>query len=152
MLVRDDADHVGSPAGAAQRRVLAACPDSDDRGEACRWSVTLVPGETGAADGSSMEVATDDEHVTATAAVHRDGAVVDVARAAGDAVVIVATAGQCLVADTSGPWRRWLEPADVFVGEGETAEDLRLTLAPGTGEVTVVRLSPTGAAALRWVP
>ncbi len=156
MLVREHADQAGADAtpldGPDQQerapRTLAACPDSDDRGEAWRWSVTLVPED----QGWTVQVDTDEKHVRGTRTVHRDGAVVDVSRASGDEIVIVPTAGQALVADATGPWRRWLRPGDVFVGEGETAEDLRLTLAPGQGEVTVVSLSPTGSAALRWVP
>ncbi len=156
MLVREHADQTGADATALERpdpqdrapRTLAACPDSDDRGEAWRWSVVLVPAQ----EGWTVQVDTDEAHVRATRTVHREGAVVDLSRASGDQVVIVPTAGQALVADATGPWRRWLHPGDVFVGEGETAEDLRLTLAPGDGEVTVVALAPTGSAALRWVP
>lgn len=145
MLVRDRPAAGDAPAA----RTLAACPDSDDRGEPWRWSVRLV---TPAPGQWSVEVDTDPEHVRHRQDLHRDGAVVDIARPAGEEVVVVPLRGQCLVADAQGPWRRWLGPGDVFVGEGERDELLRLSLAPGTGEVAVVRLAPTAPQPLRWVP
>jgi hypothetical protein len=145
MLVRDD---VGLHSDAAPR-TLAACPDSDDRGDPWRWSVRLVPRGAGC---WAVEVEADHDHVTVRQDTHHDGAVVDVSRRAGEEIVVVPVSGQCLVADAQGPWRRWLSPGDVFVGEGEQDELLRLTLAPGRSGATVVRLTPMTAQPLRWVP
>lgn len=147
MLVRDD------PAAPETivPRVLAACPDTDDRGEPWRWSVRLVPADV-EAGVPEVVVDVDPEHVRYRSTTHRDGETVDLHRSSGEEVVVVPVVGQCLVADATGPWRRWLAPGDVFVGEGERAESLRVTMAPGRGELVVVTLAPTAGQPLRWVP
>ena len=60
--------------------------------------------------------------------------------------------GEHLIAHATGPWKRWVAPGDVFVVEGEETESLRLRPAPGGAKVALVRLRPTTAPALRWVP
>lgn len=130
-------------------RRLAACPDSDDRGEAWRWTVTSEEEPPGA---RQIGVATDDRYVRGSQTDYADGISADIERRPGCQLVITATAGEVLVADLSGPWRRWLREGDVFVVEGEEHERLRLTLTPGESRATVVELSPVGELPLRWVP
>ena len=141
MLVRDNAVAVEADGS----RTLAACPDSDDRGEQWRWSVRTTAGR-------EVLVDTDDRHVSAERNDYAGGVSADLRRAAGAQLVIAAVSGEALVTDLSGPWRRWLRQGDVFVVEGEESEQLRLTLTPGDSRATVVSLTPVGDRPLRWVP
>ncbi|HEX5510369.1 MAG TPA: hypothetical protein VFX41_01525 [Actinomycetales bacterium] len=168
MLVRADSDasRVDEAAGVT---TLAASPDTADRGDPWRWSVRLLrSGEAAPAtptvadgaerqlldgpDGVRVEVLSDPAHVRASARLHSGGKAVDLAREAGSQLVVVPLQGEALVSDSTGPWRRWLSPGDVFVVEGEEHESLRLTPAPEPSHVAVLRLSPCGNDALRWVP
>jgi hypothetical protein len=174
MLVRANADasRVDEAAGVT---TLAASPDTADRGDPWRWSVRLVRSADAAADatvaaapaaladgaerrllrgpdGVRLEVLTDPSHVVAAAHLHSGGEAVDLTRAAGSQLVVVPLEGEALVSDSTGPWRRWLSPGDVFVVEGEEHESLRLTPAPEPSHVAVLHLSPRGNDALRWVP
>jgi hypothetical protein len=126
--------------------VLAACPDSEGRGDDWRWSVSRVGGEEW-----RVHVDTDPDHVIAHHTVVREAGERELVREAGEELVVVAVKGQHLVQDANGPWHRWLEPGDVFVVEGEDTERLVLT-GSDRGEACVVRLSPTGPEPLRWVP
>lgn len=144
MVVRDNA----SPAEPDGSKVLAACPDTDDRGEAWRWSVRRVPGR----DAWSVEVDADPAHVRADRELHRLEDDLEVHRAAGEEIVVVPITGRQEVSATVGPWRRWLAPGDVFVLEGEQSETIRLRAALGAPEVAVVRLRPTSDRVMRWVP
>lgn len=137
---------------------LAACPDSAERGDQWMWSVRQVPEGTAAPDESSvipapwrLAVDHDPEHITTETTVHVDEAV-DLTRAPGEEVVVVPLTGEHLIAHATGPWKRWVAPGDVFVVEGEDTEQLRLTPAPGGARVALIRLRPTSAHALRWVP
>jgi len=147
MLVRANALGRDEP-GPDGRRVLAACPDTAERGDPWRWSVGLQDGP----DGAVATATTDETYV-----VHRDelfagrhtGTVV---RPAGDVLVVAVLRGEALVAVEDGPWERWVRPGDVFVLEGEDDELLRISLAGGDSAATVFVLSPTTPRALRWVP
>ncbi len=90
--------------------------------------------------------------MVASAHLHSGGKALDLSREAGSQLVVVPLAGETLVSDSTGPWHRWLFPGDVFVVEGEEHESLRLTPAPKPSHVAVLRLSPRGDDALRWVP
>lgn len=155
MLVRGNAiepDQDGS-------LTLAACPDSAERGDQWLWSVRQVPARAPASDESSdgpaqawrLAVDHDPEHITTETTVHVDEAV-DLTRAPGEEMVVVPLTGQHLVTHATGPWKRWVAPGDVFIVEGEETEQLRLTPAPGGARVALIRLRPTSARALRWVP
>lgn len=144
MLVRAGAERVVGPAG---RRVLAACPDSPERGDPWRWTVSRV----GPDHGWSVTVDAAPEHVRARMDVVDAAHDVRLDRAAGEQLVVVGTAGRHLVKDLTGPWHRWLEPGDVFVLEGEDPEALVLDGGEGA-RVSIVRLAPTGSLPLRWVP
>jgi hypothetical protein len=145
MLVRDNAIH----AEADGTRTLAACPDSDDRGEAWVWSVRRVPQPDG---GWRVRVDVDPEQVQVVEDLHADGRLVELVRRPGEQIVVVAVDGTHVVADRNGPWTRRLRPGDVFVVEGEEQESLLVDPAPGPGRVSVVRLTPVGDRPLRWVP
>lgn len=146
MLVRDNA----IPAEADGTRTLAACPDSDDRGEAWVWSVRRVPDDRDG--GWQVRVDVDPEQVTVSQDLHTDGHLVELARRPGEQIVVVAVDGTHVVADRNGPWTRRLRPGDVFVVEGEEQEALLVDPAPGLSRMAVVRLTPTGSQPLRWVP
>lgn len=147
MLVRDGA--IKTESGQAWH-TLAACPDSPERGDEWRWSVTRVAAE-GDTDAWSVRVDADDEHVAVEHAVLREPGELELLRRSGEELVVVSRKGRHLIQDATGPWNRWLEPGDVFVVEGEEPEHLVLT-ASDPSEASVVRLSPRGATALRWVP
>jgi hypothetical protein len=144
MLVRDGA--IARQEGQS-RQTLAACPDSPERGDEWRWSVTRVD----EGDGWSVHVDADDVHVAVDHTVLREPGELELVRRSGEELVVVARRGSHLVQDAAGPWRRWLHPGDVFVVEGEEPEHLVLT-ASQRSEASVVRLTPRGAQALRWVP
>ncbi len=168
MLVRGNA----AIPGADGSTILAACPDSPERGDQWLWSVRRVPGiagdsepDTGAGSGSDTAVDTgpgaadpwrvvvdhDRDHVTANLTVHADETV-ELTRRPGEELVVVPLTGEHLIAHASGPWRRSVAPGDVFVIEGEETESLRISPAPGGARVALVRLSPILTPVLRWVP
>ncbi len=130
-------------------RLLAASPDSADRGDAWRWSVRSVLDPGGQ---RRITVEADEHAVRSSSTDHSDGESLDLERRPGDQIVLTLTQGEALIADRHGPWRRWLSAGDVFVVEGEEQESLRLTLTPGHGEARVIRLEPIGDVPLRWVP
>jgi hypothetical protein len=140
LLVRHD------PA-APQERVLAACPDSDDRGEVWRWSVNRTPN----GDSWQARVQWDPAGIVAQVSHHAAPEPVELERAAGEEVVLVAEAGESLVALRTGDWRRRLSDGDVFVLEGDQAEHIRIIPSPPDARVTVARLRATDGP-LRWVP
>lgn len=144
MLVRDGAITREESQAA---HTLAACPDSAERGDEWRWSVSRVD------DGGdwTVRVDADDQHVTVDHTVLRAPGEWELLRRSGEEIVVVARKGRHLVQDSTGPWRRWLDPGDVFVVEGEAPEHLVLT-ASEASEASVVRLSSRDAQALRWVP
>ncbi|MCO4255931.1 hypothetical protein [Pseudarthrobacter cellobiosi] len=146
MLIR--ANDVGAVRTRSGARVLAANPDSAERGDPWRWAVEL--------DESAPEpvpaVTVNDAHVSShstrydrnyTGILHRD---------AGEQIVVAALAGEALVSAEDGPWKRRLRPGDTFIVEGEDPESLRLSLTAGESAVQVITLSPTHAKVLRWVP
>ena len=138
---------------APQERVLAACPDSDDRGEVWRWSVTRTPnGADSWRDGSwQARVEWDPATVIAQVSRHEGPDPVELRRAAGEEVVLVAERGESLVSLRTGDWRRWLSDGDVFVLEGEEAEQIRIVTSPPDARVAIARLRATEGP-LRWVP
>lgn len=145
MLIRENA----IPMDDDGTRLLAASPDTPDRGDAWRWSVRSV---TNAAGDRRIILDIDEQVVRGHATTHSDGECLDLERSPGTQIVLTLTEGQALVTDREGPSRRWLGAGDVFVVEGEQAESLRFALTPGQGVAQVIRLEPTGDAPLRWVP
>jgi hypothetical protein len=145
LLVRDNAM---TPA-ADGSVTLAACPDTADRGEDWRWRVWRGPPAAGS--GGEVFVETDPDSVRATTSFV-DAGPVTVSRRAGEEVVVVPLVGHHLVADSAGPWQRWLHPGDAFVLEGEESETVNLSSAPGPARVAIVRLNTLNDAPLRWVP
>lgn len=145
MLIRENA----IPTDEDGTRLLAASPDTADRGDVWRWSVRSVPD---AAGERHVSLDADERTVIASATTHREGESLDLERRPGTQIVLTLTEGQALIADRNGPWRRWLNAGDVFVVEGEEQESLRFTLTPGQGVAKVIRLEPTGDTPLRWVP
>lgn len=147
MLVRADAlgnDEVDD----AGRRVLAACPDTAERGDPWRWSVNLED----LRDHPRATVDTDDSYVVSHEKSYTGNQSETVIRRAGEVLVVAALTGEALVAVTNGPWERWIRPGDVFVLEGEDDEELRISLAGGDSSTKGFLLSPVIAHALRWVP
>lgn len=134
----------------ADEQVLAACPDSPERGDEWRWSVTRVPAPE--QDGHwQVVVHVDNDFVTAEDRVIDEAGELALDRSSGEEIVVISIDGSHLIQDASGPWRRWLQPGDVFVVEGEEPESLVLT-ASERSRAAVVRLTPTGHQPLRWVP
>ncbi len=129
-------------------RTLAASPDTAERGDPWRWTISLP--ETGARPG--VEVSADPDHIRVETQQYSNGYTGLLHRPAGTQLVVAALAGEALVASAEGPWERWLRPGDVFVVEGEDDETLRLSLPAGEACVDVVSLAPVRAHALRWVP
>ena len=147
MLVRDGslAHHPG-----AHEQVLAACPDSPERGDEWRWSVTRVPASE--EEGHwQVVVRVDNSFVAAEDKVIDEAGELALHRESGEEIVVISIDGSHLIQDASGPWRRWLWPGDVFVVEGEEPESLVLT-ASEHSRASVVRLTPKGDEPLRWVP
>ncbi len=147
MLVRADALGAEERSDAGSR-VLAACPDSAERGDPWRWTVTLH--ET--AGVTSLSVSADPGHIAFDQQSFTDGQSATLHRSAGRQLVIAALKGEALVSASDGPWQRWLSPGDVFIVEGEDREALALQLGAGDSAVDVVSLAPVTAHALRWVP
>ncbi len=160
MLVRGNAIE----ADADGSSTLAACPDTAERGDQWLWSVRRVPDHQldGDPDQASVRISEgvepwrvvvdhDHDHIEADLSIHLDETV-ELTRQPGEELVVVPLTGEHLIAHATGPWRRWVSPGDVFVVEGEETESLRLRPAPGGARVALVRLRPTTAPALRWVP
>ncbi|GAA1354577.1 hypothetical protein GCM10009596_00330 [Arthrobacter rhombi] len=146
MLVRANA--LGKDDSAGDRRVLAACPDTGERGDPWRWTVGLRDEET----GPVAVVETDEAFLGAENTQLSGDESRTVHRSSGQVVVVTVLDGQALVASVGGPWERWIRPGDVFVLEGEDDEEVRISLDGGDSEATVFQLTPTGPRALRWVP
>ena len=145
MLVRADA--LGSDMDQYDgTRTLAACPDTAERGDPWRWTVSLDE------DGSGVEVSADEDFIEIGVTEFVDGHTGLLHRPAGHQLLVAGLAGQALVAAENGPWERWLSPGDVFIVEGEEQETLRLSLASSPSKVSVVSMAPKRAHALRWVP
>ncbi|WP_427006191.1 hypothetical protein [Pseudarthrobacter sp. H2] len=147
MLVRANALGSESPDGSGSR-TLAACPDSPERGDPWRWTISRndSTGQLG------LDISSEPDHIWVQTRQYADGYTGPLHRAAGTQLVIASLRGEALVAAASGPWERWLRPGDIFVVEGEEDEDLRLSLPEGDSCVEVVSLAPRLTHALRWVP
>jgi hypothetical protein len=147
MLVRDGAI-VHDPGQADQ--VVAACPDSPERGDEWRWTVSRIrvddPGRTW-----RVSVDVDEDTVGAQHVVVDQPGEQTLRRSSGEEIVVVAEHGRHLIQDATGPWLRYLDTGDVFIVEGEDAEHLVLT-AGADSRASVVRLTPKGGQPLRWVP
>lgn len=146
MLVRADA--LGNKEQDGGVKTLAACPDSADRGDPWRWTVSLKDD----AGVSALETEYDMDYIAMNRHEFTEGATATLAREEGTQLVIVALDGEALVAATDGPWERWLRRGDVFIVEGEDRETVRLSLSGGKARVEVVSVAPKRAHALRWVP
>lgn len=147
MLVRANA--LGADEAKSDRtRVLAACPDSSERGDPWRWTITL--------DESSSElgvgVEADREHISVSTTRLQNEPATVLHREGGAQLVIAALEGETLVSAESGPWKRWLRTGDVFIIEGEDTESVSLFMADADTAVEAISLAPTTARALRWVP
>ncbi|GAA4378781.1 hypothetical protein [Paeniglutamicibacter cryotolerans] len=129
-------------------RTLAACPDTDERGDPWRWTAQLDE----RTESSKVLINADPEFIAVSTDIYADGHSEVVERASGTQTVIAVLFGQALVAAVDGPWERWLHPGDVFIVEGEDDEKLRVSLDGPTSRVSVTTLVPRHAAALRWVP
>ena len=139
-------------------RTLAACPDSAERGDPWRWTISLADPDPApvtaraAVVAGSVEISADPEHIRTRSQQYSDGYTGLLHREAGTQLVVAGLQGEALIAAADGPWERWLRPGDVFVVEGEEDESLRLSLPAGEARVEVVALAPVRAHALRWVP
>lgn len=146
MLIRaNDLGAARAPSGA---RILAANPDSAERGDPWRWAVQLdetVP-------QAAAAVTVNDDHVSYRSTRYDGNYTGVLRRDAGEQIVMAALSGEALVAAEDGPWKRWLRPGDTFIVEGEDPEAIRLSLTAGESAVQVITLSPTRAKVLRWVP
>lgn len=127
-------------------RTLAACPDTAERGDPWRWTVSLD------ADQSGVDVSVDEDCIAAEVTDFTDGHTGLLRRLGGHQLVVAGLAGEALVAAENGPWERWLKAGDAFIVEGEEDETLRLSLSATQSKVSVVSLAPKRAHALRWVP
>ncbi|MFJ6417996.1 hypothetical protein [Paeniglutamicibacter sp. NPDC091659] len=130
------------------RRTLAACPDTDERGDPWRWTARLAEHSA----GPQVHIEADPEYIGVQTTVFADGHTGVVQRAAGQQMLLTSLHGQVLVAAVDGPWERWLNPGDVFIVEGEEDESLRISLTAPEARVSVTTLAPRRAPALRWVP
>ncbi|MFF5791960.1 hypothetical protein ACFY5D_07935 [Paeniglutamicibacter sp. NPDC012692] len=147
LLVRADSlDEYWDPAEGI--RTLAACPDTDERGDPWRWTARLAEH----ANGSEVLIEADPDFIGVETTVYTDGYTGTIERTSGHQLVMAALEGQVLVAAVDGPWERWLNPGDVFVVEGEDDETLRISLAAPGSRASATKLAPRRAAALRWVP
>lgn len=146
MLIR--ANDVGAVRAPSGTRILAANPDSADRGDPWRWTVEL--------DETTPEplaaVTANNSHVRTSSARYEGNYTGVFKRDAGEQIVMAGLAGEALVSAEDGPWQRWLRPGDTFIVEGEDPESIRLSLTAGESAVQVITLSPTRAKVLRWVP
>lgn len=147
ILVRANALGSGesSPTGG---RVLAACPDSAERGDPWRWTVTLDEDSAGLGVG----VDADPDFISVSTARVRNEPETVLSRLAGEQLVIAALEGETLVSAENGPWKRWLRPGDVFIVEGEETEAVSLFMRDTDTSVEAISLVPNGKHALRWVP
>lgn len=129
-------------------RILAACPDTDERGDPWRWTALLAE----RVDGGEVLIEADENYIGVETTVYADGYTGTIERVAGNQLVLTALNGQVLVSAVDGPWERWLNPGDVFVVEGEDNETLRISLDDAGARASATMLTPRRAAALRWVP
>lgn len=146
MLIRaNDVGAARTPSGAV---ILAANPDSADRGDPWRWTVEL--------DETTPEplatVTADTAHIRSGSTRYEGDYTGVFHRGAGEQIVMAGLAGEALVSAEDGPWQRWLRPGDTFIVEGEDPESIRLSLTAGESAVQVFTLAPTRAKVLRWVP
>ncbi|MCW2134110.1 hypothetical protein [Arthrobacter sp. VKM Ac-2550] len=147
MLIRANALG-GEAAAESGARILAACPDSAERGDPWRWTVELD--ESGPEPAVVLDA--DASYISSENHRYTGGYTGVLQRGAGEQLVVTGLAGEALVAAEDGPWERWLRAGDVFIVEGEEAETLRLSLAAGNAAVQVITLAPRQAKVLRWVP
>jgi len=147
MLVRSNA--LGRDELHGQQRVLAACPDTGERGDPWRWTVAVRHEP----QGRVATVETDGDFLASSELILNGGESCSLTRASGEVLVATVLAGQARIASVTGPWERWIRPDDVFVLEGEDDEDIRISLDGAQARASVFRLTPNNAArALRWVP
>ncbi|MDJ0356226.1 hypothetical protein [Paenarthrobacter sp. PH39-S1] len=147
MLIRANA--LGAETSAESgARILAACPDSAERGDPWRWTIELNE----SAVEPAVRLEADESHIAAVSARYEGGYTGLFQRGAGEQLIVAALTGEALVAAENGPWERWLRRGDVFIVEGEDPETLRLSLPVGDSAVQVITLAPTKAKVLRWVP
>ncbi|WP_423183371.1 hypothetical protein [Arthrobacter sp. NyZ413] len=128
-------------------RTLAACPDSPERGDPWRWTVSVAQ-----SNAEHVIVETDSEHIQQQWRQVSGGHVSELSRPAGQQLIVAPLRGEARLAAVDGPWERWLLPGDVFILEGEDDEKVRLSVTPGDAAVDIVALAPTTGRALRWVP
>lgn len=147
MLIRANALG-GETVAESGAKILAACPDSAERGDPWRWTVELD--ESGPEPAVVLDA--DASYISAESRRFIGGYTGVLQRGAGEQLVVTGLAGEALVAAEYGPWERWLRAGDVFIVEGEDAETLRLSLAEGDAAVQVITLAPKQANVLRWVP
>ncbi|MFD1211946.1 hypothetical protein ACFQ36_07825 [Arthrobacter sp. GCM10027362] len=147
MLIRANAlgGEVSAESGA---KILAACPDSADRGDPWRWTVELDE----SADEPAVSLDADADYIASQSRRYEGSYTGVLQRGAGEQLIIAGLAGEALVAAETGPWERWLRPGDVFLVEGEDPETLRLSLAGRDAGGESILLTPRKATALRWVP
>lgn len=145
MLIR--ANPLGAETAAETgARILAACPDSAERGDPWRWTVQLD--ETGPEPRVALEA--DASYIASASQRYTGSYTGTLQRGPGEQLIVTGLGGEALVAAEDGPWERWLRAGDVFIVEGEDAETIRLSLAEGS--VQVITLAPRKAKVLRWVP
>ena len=128
MLVRKDSldDYWDAETG---QRTLAACPDTDERGDPWRWTARLAE----FASGPEVLIDADPDYIGVQTSVYADGHTGVVERPSGHQLVVSSLHGQVLISAVDGPWERWLNPGDVFIVEGEDDESLRLSLTAPAG-------------------
>jgi hypothetical protein len=147
MLIRANA--LGAETSAESgARILAACPDSAERGDPWRWTVELD--ESGPEPAVALEA--DENYIASDSRRYTGNYTGTLQRGPGEQLLVTGLAGEALVAAEDGPWERWLRAGDVFIVEGEDAETIRLSLAAGESAVQVITLAPRKAKVLRWVP
>lgn len=147
LLVRSDTQDDYWDAG-NDERTLAACPDTDERGDPWRWTARLK--ENGS--GPRVHIEADPAYIGVQTKEFTDGHTGEIERLAGHQMIITSLKGQVLVSAVHGPWKRWLSPGDVFIVEGEDPETLRISLTAPDAKVSVTTLAPRQADVLRWVP
>jgi hypothetical protein len=147
MLIRANALG-GETAADSGAKILAACPDSAERGDPWRWTVELH--ESGAEPTVALDA--DASYISSESHRYTGGYTGVLQRGPGEQLVVTGLAGEALVAAEEGPWKRWLRAGDVFIVEGEDGENLRLSLTAGETAVQVITLAPKRSKVLRWVP
>lgn len=147
MLIRANAlgGEIAAESGAP---ILAACPDSAERGDPWRWTMELNDSGT----EPTVALTADPSHIWSESHRYTGGHSGVLQRRAGDQLVVTGLVGEALVSAEDGPWERWLRPGDVFIVEGEEPEAIRLSVVTGDSAVQVITLAPRGAEVLRWVP